>query len=54
MPTPHRINGAVYAFHAPRLPAEGGGVLFGRTAAVIMPADRSHDIDTSSTSWWQR
>ena len=39
------LNGAVYAFRADRLPAAAPGPLFGRVAAVTMPADRSLDVD---------
>lgn len=41
----YELNGAVYAFRAERLPAGAPGPLFGRVAAVTMPAVRSLDID---------
>lgn len=39
------LNGAVYAFRADRLPPDQHAILFGRTAATVMPAERSVDID---------
>ena len=47
LPELYEINGAVYAFLADRLPATAGGPLFGRIAPVLMPAERSVDIDTA-------
>lgn len=45
LPSAYQLNGAVYAFRADRLTEAHGSVLFGRTAAVVMPAERSVDID---------
>lgn len=41
----YRLNGAVYAFHMERFPPAGASVLFGRCGAVLMPRERSVDID---------
>jgi CMP-N-acetylneuraminic acid synthetase len=46
LPDLYEINGAVYAFLARRLPAAAGGPLFGRVAPVLMPPERSVDVDT--------
>ncbi len=40
-----QLNGAVYAFQADRFPDKGSAVLFGRCGAVLMPKERSVDID---------
>lgn len=45
LPPAVQLNGAVYAFRADRLPATGSAVLFGKMAAVMMPRERSIDID---------
>src|SRR5690606_2766961 len=45
LPPAVQLNGAVYAFRADRLPATGSAVLFGKMAAVMMPRERSVDID---------
>lgn len=45
LPEAYQLNGAVYAFRADRLRPEHPSILFGRTAAVIMPPERSVDID---------
>lgn len=45
LPEAYQLNGAVYAFRADRLGPEHSSILFGRTAAVVMPAERSVDID---------
>ena len=44
-PPTFRLNGAVYAVRADRLRA-GHGLVGEETVAVVMPADRSLDIDT--------
>ncbi len=44
-PSAFQLNGAVYAFRADRLRPEHPSILFGRTAAVVMPPERSVDID---------
>lgn len=45
LPKAYQLNGAVYAFRPDRLPEDGKALLFGRSGAVIMPAERSVDID---------
>lgn len=45
LPQAYQLNGAVYAFRADRLRPEHPSILFGNTAAVVMPAERSVDID---------
>lgn len=47
LPTAYQLNGAVYAFRIDLLPDDSHGLLFGRSGAVIMPAERSIDIDTA-------
>lgn len=46
LPKAYQLNGAVYCFRADRLPPVERGLLFGKAGAVIMPAERSIDIDT--------
>jgi N-acylneuraminate cytidylyltransferase len=47
LPPAYRLNGAVYAFRLDGLVEfPGPAILFGRTGAVLMPAERSLDIDT--------
>jgi N-acylneuraminate cytidylyltransferase len=46
LPDAHQLNGGVYAFFADRLPEDGKTLLFGNARAVIMPEERSVDIDT--------
>lgn len=46
LPQAYQLNGAVYCFWSDRLPRTGQGLLFGRAGAVIMPMERSIDIDT--------
>lgn len=48
LPEAYQLNGAAYCFRTDRLPAEGPGLLFGETGAVIMPEERSVDINTSA------
>lgn len=45
LPPAYQLNGGVYAFRADRLRGEHRSILFGRSAAVVMPAERSIDID---------
>lgn len=45
LPKAYQLNGAVYGFRLNKLPAEGISVVFGKTAAVLMPKERSVDID---------
>ena len=45
LPPAYQLNGAVYAFRADRLRPDHPSILFGRTAAVVMPPERSVDID---------
>ena len=45
LPAAYQLNGAVYAFRADRLRSEHPSILFGNAAAVVMPAERSVDID---------
>ena len=47
LPPAFQLNGAVYVVRTDRLMDESGlGLFAGRTAAVIMPPERSVDIDT--------
>jgi CMP-N-acetylneuraminic acid synthetase len=48
LPAAYQLNGAVYCFRADRLPQSGAGLLFGKAAAVIMPEERSVDINTAN------
>jgi N-acylneuraminate cytidylyltransferase len=48
LPPAYQLNGAVYCFRPGRLPSAGSSLLFGRTGAVLMPAERSVDIDTAT------
>jgi CMP-N,N'-diacetyllegionaminic acid synthase len=45
LPAAYQLNGAVYAFRADRLRGDHPSILFGRAAAVVMPPERSIDID---------
>jgi N-acylneuraminate cytidylyltransferase len=45
LPPAYQLNGAVYAFHVDRLPVNSPALLFGRSGAVVMPPERSVDID---------
>lgn len=45
IPAAYQLTGAVYGFYLDRLPAEGPGLLFGRQRAVVVPRERSLDID---------
>lgn len=46
LPQAYQLNGAVYAFRTAGLMEGTVGLLFGRAGAVIMPAERSIDIDS--------
>lgn len=45
LPPAYQLNGAVYVFRAKLLAAETKSILLGRSAAVMMPPERSYDID---------
>lgn len=45
LPQAFQLNGAVYVFYIARLPLETNSLLFGRTGAIVMPHERSLDID---------
>jgi CMP-N-acetylneuraminic acid synthetase len=45
LPDAYQLNGAVYVFKAALLAEDIKGLLFGNAAAVIMPPERSVDID---------
>lgn len=45
LPPAYQLNGGVYAFRADRFGPDAPSILFGRTAAVPMPEERSVDID---------
>ena len=45
LPHAYQLNGAVYAFGTGRLTRSEPGLLFGRRGAVVMPPERSVDID---------
>lgn len=44
-PEAWQLNGAVYGFEIDKLPENGVSILFGQIGSVIMPAERSLDID---------
>ena len=44
-PPAYQLSGACYAFDCQGFPDEGTAVLFGRIAAVVVPRERSLDID---------
>lgn len=46
-PEAWQLNGAVYAFIINKLPSDGVSILFGKMGCVIMPEERSLDIDNS-------
>jgi CMP-N-acetylneuraminic acid synthetase len=46
-PKAYQLNGAVYVFRANLLAEEAKSLLVGRLGAVLMPRDRSQDIDDS-------
>jgi N-acylneuraminate cytidylyltransferase len=45
LPAAYQLNGGAYAFRCPDIFTAGCGFLFGKTGAVIMPPERSVDID---------
>lgn len=45
LPEAYQLNGAVYAFDINRLQPDSPSLLVGNPGAVLMPADRSVDID---------
>lgn len=45
LPKAFQLNGAVYVFRASLLPEEAKSLLVGKLGAVLMPRDRSQDID---------
>ena len=45
-PDAYQLNGGVYAFAVDALPDSGPGLLFGDCGAIVMPPERSVDIDT--------
>jgi CMP-N,N'-diacetyllegionaminic acid synthase len=47
LPKAYQLNGAVYVFRANLLAQETHSILLGKSAAVVMPRDRSYDIDDS-------
>jgi CMP-N,N'-diacetyllegionaminic acid synthase len=47
LPKAYQLNGAVYVFRANLLAKEAKSLLVGRLGAVLMPRDRSQDIDDS-------
>ena len=46
-PKAYQLNGAVYVFRASMLALEAQSLLVGKVGAVMMPRDRSQDIDDS-------
>ena len=47
LPKAYQLNGAVYVFRANLLAQEAKSLLLGKLGAVLMPRDRSQDIDDS-------
>jgi CMP-N,N'-diacetyllegionaminic acid synthase len=47
LPKAYQLNGAVYVFRASLLAQEARSLLVGNLGAVLMPRDRSQDIDDS-------
>jgi N-acylneuraminate cytidylyltransferase len=47
LPKAYQLNGAVYVFRARFLARESKSLLVGKVGAVMMPRDRSQDIDDS-------
>jgi CMP-N,N'-diacetyllegionaminic acid synthase len=45
LPKAYQLNGAVYVFRAELLAQEAKSLLVGKLGAVLMPRERSHDID---------
>lgn len=46
LPAAYQLNGGAIAFFVDRLPSDGISLVFGKTAAVVMPKERSVDIDS--------
>lgn len=46
LPDAYQLNGAVYAFAVDAVTEDGASLLFGDAGAVVMPPERSLDIDT--------
>ena len=46
LPEAYQLNGGVYALRIDALPDDEHGLLFGRSGSVLMPPERSIDIDT--------
>lgn len=46
LPEAYQLNGGVYAFDVDAVPDEGVSLLFGNSGGVVMPPERSVDIDT--------
>jgi CMP-N,N'-diacetyllegionaminic acid synthase len=46
LPPCYQLNGAVYVFLIDKLPTDQPAILFGKKGAILMPAERSIDIDT--------
>jgi CMP-N,N'-diacetyllegionaminic acid synthase len=47
LPKAYQLNGAVYVFRASLLARQTTSLLFGKVGAVLMPGERSHDIDNA-------
>jgi len=45
LPKAYQLNGAVYVFRASLLAQETRSLLVGKLGAVLMPRERSQDID---------
>ena len=45
LPKAYQLTGAVYAFYSNRLNQEKRSLLFGKSGAVVLPKERSLDID---------
>lgn len=45
LPPAYQLNGAIYAFYPDHLPAQANNLLFGSSGAMVMPHERSVDID---------
>jgi len=46
LPNAFQLSGGAYAFYADRLPTDGTALLFGAMHAVVVPPERSVDIDS--------
>lgn len=46
LPDAYQLSGGAYAFYADRLPPDSPALLFGRMHAVVVPPERSVDIDS--------